>query len=276
MASMAGGRAPAGGSKRQALRKQALDFLISSQWLIGEAGERGVRLSAREVEQRFKAKKSASFPGGPEEFHEFLKQTGQKVSDVMLEVRAGVADSRLRQMLVSKEHEITQAQIAAYYHGHKHRFTVPEQREFEATNRKTTADANKLKREVESGKTSFDSVSRRGTAERPQKLIPGSKLEAALYSAKPHVLIGPVKQRVDYYLLEITRITPARLRPLAQVQGSISKQLVAAQRRRALAKFVAEWRSKWIARTDCSPGYIVQKCRQYSSAKAPEDPVALS
>jgi hypothetical protein len=265
---IAGGRVTRDPSRRQSLREQALNFLISSDWAIGEALARGLKPTKREIEQQLQQKRSASFPGGEDEFREFLKQSGRTLQDATLEAKAEWAASQLRRLAARGEPEIS-AQVAAYYSSHKERYLIPEQREVEITNRKHPAEVVKLKREVESEKKSFSRFSQRGIAERPRRLIP--KLDRALFSAKPDVLTGPIKQRVDYYLFKVTRIVPAKRRPLAQVEEQIRKQLAARQRRETMAGFIKAWRSRWIARTRCSPGYVVQKCRQYSGDKAPED-----
>jgi hypothetical protein len=38
------------------------------------------------------------------------------------------------------------------------------------------------------------------------------------------------------------------------------------QRQAAFTAFVARFRKKWIAKTDCRPGYIVEDCRQYKAS----------
>lgn len=47
-----------------------------------------------------------------------------------------------------------------------------------------------------------------------------------------------------------------------------------------MARFIKGWRAKWRAKTNCKPGYVVQKCRQFKpSASVPaeqEDPYALN
>lgn len=44
-----------------------------------------------------------------------------------------------------------------------------------------------------------------------------------------------------------------------------AKGLGLQQRRRAYAEFI----SKWVARTDCSPGYVIADCRQYKGSQPP-------
>jgi foldase protein PrsA len=280
---LAGGRVPSDQSRRQALQAQALASLISAQWALGEAAADGIKLSGREVKRQFEKKRSASFPGGEAELKEFLKATGQRLSDIMFEAKAELASAKIRQLLASKESPITSAQIASYYGRHRQSFLIPERREIEVTNRKSEALAQAIKRQVASG-SSFASAARpfkRESIELSPLAYSASRgidaaLPRAVHFARANVLTGPVLVHgIDYYVFEVRRITPARQQTLAQVQGTISQQLAAEQQRRALAAFIAAWRRRWIARTSCAAGYVVQKCRQYSGAKTPEDPMAF-
>jgi foldase protein PrsA len=280
---LAGGRVPSDPSRRQALRAQALASLISAQWALGEGAADGMKLSGREVQRQFQKKRSASFPGGEAELKEFLKATGQRLSDITFEAKAELASAKIRQLLASREPPITSAQIASYYGRHRQSFLIPERREIEVTNRKSQVEAQAIKRQVASGR-SFAHAARRFKRESIElsplaysaSLGSDAALARAIHFAPANVPIGPVLvHRVDYYVFEVRRITPARQQTLAQVRSSISQQLAAEQQRRALAAFIAAWRRRWIARTSCAPGYVVQKCRQYNGAKTPEDPVAF-
>ena len=179
MSVMAGGRAVPDPSRQQdqSLRQQALSFLVFSQWLLGEATEEGLKVSERGIEQRFKEKESASSPGGGTEFHEFLKATGKTISDVMFEVKTELASSRIRQTVASKEPKITRAQIAKYYNQNKQRYAHPERRELVITNRKSKTEVDKLKREIESGK-SLASVTKLESVERPATVSSTDKGDA--------------------------------------------------------------------------------------------------
>jgi hypothetical protein len=83
-----------------------------------------------------------------------------------------------------------------------------------------------------------------------------------------NVLIGPLKAGVDFFVFEVTRITPARQLPLAAVRNSISKHLTETSRREALANFISAWRRRWRARTICQPGYVVQECSEYATKQS--------
>jgi len=52
-------------------------------------------------------------------------------------------------------------------------------------------------------------------------------------------------------------------------QSEVTKSgLALAQERKAFAKLGAEFTSRWTARTDCRPEYVVQECRQFKRPKS--------
>jgi parvulin-like peptidyl-prolyl isomerase len=261
-------------------------FLISTAWLRGEAAEQGLGISPGLVEAHVKEKIASSYPGGEQEFHEYLRASKQTEADVKLSVERGLIAGAIEQRLAGAEAKITAAQVAAYYNQHKARFAVPEARTLQITNRKSTAQGEQIKREVAAGK-SFAGMSQSAVIDRPAKIgdngpnikdgLEKKALELAIFAARPGVLAGPVRFRVDYYVFEVRKIVPATYQPLRSVQASISQQLTSERRQASLARFVKAWRAKWTARTDCSAGYVISKCRQYrpSSTTPTENPDAL-
>jgi hypothetical protein len=264
-------------------QRQALGFLISSDWLVGEAAARGLAVSAREVQRQFQELKSGWFPGGEAELREFLQATGQTEADVRLAIEAELASSRLSQMVVKGEHRITQAQIARYYRKNFQRFRVlPEERDFDILEHlKSRGAVSKVRREVAAGR-SFARMTLHESLERPRSFAAvGANqrpIVRAVFSTRPGVLGGPVKFDNLDTLFEVTRIVPATWQTLVQAEDLIKRWLAAEQHRRVLTGFVRSWRRKWTARTDCLAGYVVQKCRQFvlSGATPPGDPYTLN
>jgi hypothetical protein len=225
------------------------------------------------------SKEKAVFPGGKAEVREFQHASGQSPADARFEAAAELAVSKLRHALAQKQPAVTSAQVADYYAHHQSLFAIPERRELLITNRKTPAQVAALKKEVASGR-SFAAMSQPYTAERPSAASraaePETALEKAIYSAKPKVLTGPVKHWVDVYVFEVLRIKPPSHRPLAQVHDLIERRLAAERRRRAIAQFAKTWWEGWTAKTDCEPGYVVNRCRQYTGSPPGEVSLALS
>jgi foldase protein PrsA len=281
MVAMAGGRLPQRPSERRKLRQEALDFLITSQWLLGEASTESIGLTQREVERRFAQQRDIAFPGGSQEMRAFLKASGESVSDMLFQARAELAASKLRTAASGPKPSPTHAEIAKYYQRHRSSFEIPERRTVEIINRKSEAAALALKRKVAAGRSFTHFVEQRGPIPlSPESYSPSRGSDAifprAVHLAPLNRVMGPVLvHKVDHYLFRVTDVVRAREQPLAQVEGAIRRQLAADQLRRTLAAFVAAWRTRWIAQTTCSAGYVVQKCRQYRGPRAPEDPTTL-
>jgi foldase protein PrsA len=280
MTALAEGRPPSSSTARNALREQALDFLISSDWLLGQAAADGLSLSETQVQRQLALQRSASFPGGLTEMEEFLKATGRTRADLLLQARTELAAAMLRQAVAGRQPPVAEAQVVRFYARHRQLFTIPERRTIEFTNRKSRAAALAVRREVAAGRPLASFGVRMTIPLSPLsyslKLGPDATLARAVHFARPDVLTGPVlTNHIDHYVFEVKSITPARVQPLSQVRRSIVRRLAAASKRRALAAFVETWRRRWMARTTCSPGYVVQKCRQFSGTRKPEDPDAL-
>jgi len=274
MGVMAGGQ-PVGAVERRdpRLKQQALEYLIASSWVTGEAAERGLAPSSEEIRERLREGQAASFAGGEAELRAFLQATRQTTSDLALEARVELAAGKLTALALKAAPSVTGDQALGYYRSHEERYVLASRREVRITNTKTAAAAAAIESRVAAGEP-FAAVSSREMVtlpRRPGEAYARPALEEAIARASADVLVGPVKGRVDYYLFEVKRVLPATRQPFARVEGSIRAQLAAEAQRRALASFIARWRSRWRARTDCTRGYVVQKCRQYDGVVSPED-----
>jgi foldase protein PrsA len=258
------------------LQQEVLGFLISSNWVIGEAKSLGVKLSDAEVKKQFEKIKSQQFPKAAE-FEKFLKTSGQSVSDLLLRVKLNLLSQKIQQKIVKQKSKVTQAQIAKYYNENPKRFGVAEKRNLLIILTKTEAAAKKAKQEIESGK-SFESVAKRVSIDPTSKANGGKlagvvkgqeekSLDAAVFAAKKSVLTGPIKTPFGYYIFEVQTITAGSQQSLKQAEASIKSQLTATQQQSALSKFVKEFKKKWMSKTDCRSGYVVTDCKQYKAPK---------
>jgi foldase protein PrsA len=260
----------------KSLQQEVLGFLISSNWVIGEAKSLGVKISDKEVKKQFEKIKSQQFPKAAE-FEKFLKTSGQTVSDLLLRVKLNLLSQKIQQKIVKQKSKVTQAQIAKYYKENPKRFGVAEKRNLLIILTKQEGQAKKAKQEIESGK-SFESVAKRVSIDPASKsnggklagVVKGQEeksLDAAVFSAKKNVLTGPIKTPFGYYIFEVQTITPGSQQTLKQAEASIKSQLTATQQQAALSKFVKEFKKKWMSKTDCRAGYVVSDCKQYKAPK---------
>jgi foldase protein PrsA len=267
-----------------ALKQQVLGFLISSDWVIGEASDQGVKVSDAEVKKQFNQIKQQQFPKEAD-FQKFLASSGQTISDLLLRVKLNMLSSKIQQKVTKNAgKKAGQKEIAAYYEQHRQQYGQPERRNLLIILTKTQGAAEKAKQEVQSG-TSFASVAKKTSIDPVSKASGGSlpgvvkgqeekSLDAAVFSAKTNVLGGPIKTPFGYYIFEVKKTLPASRQTLAQVQSSIQQQLSAQTQQKALSEFVKNFRKKWTGRTECRTGYVVQDCKSYKAPKTPAIPGA--
>jgi foldase protein PrsA len=260
----------------KSLQQEVLGFLISSNWVLGEASSLGVKISDKEVKKNFEKIKDQQFPKAAE-FEKFLKTSGQTVSDLLLRVKLNLLSSKIQQKVVKEKSKVTPAQISKYYKENPKHFEVAEKRNLLIILTKTEAQAKSAKQEIESGK-SFESVAKRVSIDPTSKanggkltgVVKGQEekaLDTAIFAAKKNVLSGPVKTPFGYYIYEVQSITPGSNQTLKQAEASIKSQLTATQQQKALSTFVKEFKKKWVAKTECRSGYQIADCKGYKAPK---------
>jgi len=258
------------------LKQEVLGFLISSEWVIGEASHLGVNVSDKEVKKEFEKIKNEQFPKAAE-FEKFLATSGQTVSDLLLRVKLNMLSSKIQQKISKEKGTPSKAEIEKYYKENPSRFGTPEKRNVLIILTKGEAEAKKAKQEIESGK-SFASVAKATSIDPTSKakggLLTGvvkgqeeAALNTAIFSAPLNKLLGPVKTPFGYYIYEVKSSTPGTQQSLAQSEASIKQQLTATQQQAALSKFVKEFKKTWTAKTDCRSEYTVMDCKQYKAPK---------
>jgi foldase protein PrsA len=257
------------------LLQEVLSFLLSSQWVIGEAKSVGVKVSDAEVKKQFEKIKTQQFPRAAE-FEKFLSTSGQTVSDLLLRVKLNLLSAKIQQKVAKQKGSVSNAQIEKYFNENKSRYSTPEKRGVNIILTHSEAQAKSAKAEIQSGKN-FSSVAKKVSVD-PTKAAGGvvsevvkgqevKGLDEALFAASKNTLGGPVKTAFGYYIYEVTSITPGTSQSLAQARPSIKAQLAATQQQEALSKFVKEFKKKWMAKTDCRTGYVVADCKQYKAPK---------
>jgi foldase protein PrsA len=260
----------------KSLQQEVLGFLISSQWVIGEASHLGVNVSDAEVKKEFEKIKNQQFPKAAE-FEKFLATSGQTVSDLLLRVKLNMLSSKIQKKIAAGKGTPSKAEIEKYYKENQSRFGTPEKRNVSIILTKTEAQANEAKKEIESGK-SFASVAKSKSIDPTSKAAGGelkgvvkgqeeAALNTAIFSAPLNKLSGPVKTPFGYYIYEVKSSTPGTQQTLKQSEASIKQQLTATTQQAALSKFVKEFKKTWMGKTECRSGYVVADCKEYKAPK---------
>jgi len=268
------------------LQQQVLGFLISADWVIGQAEEQGVKVSDTEVQTQFNKLEKKQFPKEAE-FQKFLAITSQTASDLLLRMKISMLSSKIQEKVAKPPKQpVSEAAVARYYNEHSSLHSLPEKRDLQIILTKTEAAAQQARTEIQSGKSfasvakrrSIDPVSRSSGGATPG-VVKGQQQKAlseAVFAAQKGVLTGPVKTPFGYYVFEVKAVHAPTRQTLAQVKESVKQQLAASQQQSTLSKFVKEFRERWKARTECSTGYVVADCKQYKEPKTTTTPAATA
>jgi parvulin-like peptidyl-prolyl cis-trans isomerase-like protein len=252
-------------------QQRALSVLIYAQRTIGEAREAGIEASDREAGkalERLRFERSSGLSvGQPPAVQALITGNVETRADQVLLVKVRMLAERMEQrQLAEAEQRITHAQILGYYTENKRSFVVPERRNVAVIETFRKAKSDLARREIEAGKPLLSVLERRND----EADVGGYKLgltrralihtyERNYFSARPHVLVGPLKSEI-YYLFEVTAVMPARQQALAEVQQIIRRKLIAGRQRRVFTSLVRALNQSWRSKTRCRPAYIVDQC----------------
>lgn len=85
------------------LRDEVLPFLISSDWVKGEATDLGVSVSPATVKKNFDRIRSAQFHKR-REFRAFLRKSGETIADLLFRVEVNLLSERIQKHAVAGHH----------------------------------------------------------------------------------------------------------------------------------------------------------------------------
>ena len=266
-----------------ALRDQVLEFLIRGNWIEQETTKQNVKVSNKEVQSQIDAAVKQAFQN-PKQFQQFLVRSGLTQADVFYQQRNQLLQQKLTEKVTKSSSKVTDAQIQAYYNKNKSRFATPERRDIRIVLTKQQSRAQQAKRALQSGQ-SWKSVAKRFSIDQASKaqggLLSGvakgqqeKALDDAIFKAQKGKLTGPVKTQFGYYVLEVTKIDPAKQQSLAQSKASIKQILASDNQRKALDAFGKDYRKRWRAKTACRKGYLTADCKNGPKTQPTATPTA--
>jgi foldase protein PrsA len=254
----------------QALKQQVMQFLISSDWIVGEGKQRGLSASDQEIQRQFAQTKKQSFPND-KAYQKFLASSGQTVQDLLFRVKLDVLSNKIRQDVTQGTSNVSQSAIQDYYNKNALQFAQPERRDLEVILTKDQGKANQAKGQVDSG-ANWGQVAKKFSTD-PASKNQGGKLlgvtkgqqdptfGAAIFAAVKGKVAGPVKTGAGYYVFRVTKVTPASKQSLQASSAGIRQLLVSQNQQKQLDQFATGFRTDWRSKTDCASKYVIPDCR---------------
>ena len=257
----------------QSLSSQTMDFLIKAYWYQALAHKLGIKITDAQVQKALNTAKKGQFSTAAQ-FQQFLTQSGQTMQDILFRVRV----QQIYQKLLAKHPTtVTPAEISTYYTSHQSQFGTPESRNLKIVLTKTQAQAARGPKALEKGqswkavvkKYSIDPTTKKngGVLNGVTKGQQDAALTTAAFSAPKNKIIGPVKGQFGYYVIEVTKITPATQKTLAQSSALIKQTLTSQKQTAAQTAIDAQAKKAWLSKTKCRATYAMADCSGYKAPK---------
>lgn len=254
----------AGTPEYQSLQNQAVAYLVQREEYSREADDLGIEITDAEITKELDKVKQDYFQNDQKKFEAGLKEQGYTVAALREDIHAQLVSKKLYER-VTKDVQVTDADLQKHYAENKDQYSVAESRSVRHILVKTKAEADKLHAELESGadfaalakQSSLDPGSKEQggklTVSRGQTVAPFDK---AAFSLKTNQLSAPVKTEFGYHLIEpLAAVKAGSVTPFAKVKEQIRTQLVEERRNKAVSDWAAEIEKKYDGKVTYAAGF---------------------
>lgn len=236
-----------GTAEYEALKSQAVQFLVQRVEFAQQAEELGIEVTPEEVDERLEELKAQFFEGDEEVYEEQLAEQGLSEEQIKEDLEAQVIAERLFEE-VTKDVTVGDEEIQAYYEENSEQFTVPASREVRhiLVTKKTRAD--ELHAELAAG-ADFEELAKENSLD-PGSSDQGGRLTIRegetveefnefSFSAETGELSEPIKTQFGWHIIEtLTDITPEGVSSLDEVRSLVEEQLLGDARNEAMTAWV--------------------------------------
>jgi parvulin-like peptidyl-prolyl isomerase len=273
-----------GDDKYEELKTAALGELLDTIWIQGEAEELGISVTPKQIATELAQIKKTNFKT-PAEYQEFLKTSRFTKADVLARVKLQLLSTQIQEAISKEAPPATDAEIADYYDTAKDaQYTTAESRDVRVIVNKDKAEAEAAKAALEKDdspaswkkvatKYSEDPTTKTKGGLQPalteELLASQEELKSAIFGNPTGVLVGPVDVQGKFFVIEVEKLNPAKVKSLDEVSAEIKSQLTQQVAQEAFSEFVAEYQSKWQSRTFCADDFVIERCSNYKGSGHP-------
>jgi parvulin-like peptidyl-prolyl isomerase len=244
----------AGTTEFNALKNQAIQFLVQRAQFEQKAEELDVEVTEKQIEDRLEQIKKQYFGGNDKRYQEQLKEQGLSDEQVRRDIRGQLLQEAIFNSVTEKV-QVTDADIETYYKENTEQYGTPESREVRHILVPTKKLADDLYDQLKGG-ADFAKLAKQHSKD-PGSKDQGGKLTIARgQTVEPFdqtafllpigSLSRPVKTQYGYHLIEpLSAVKPAKTTPLAQVKESIRQQLLSTKRNESMTTWVEDLREEF-------------------------------
>jgi parvulin-like peptidyl-prolyl isomerase len=278
-----GQKAPKAGTKKyEELKEAALGEALQSIWIRGEAEELGFSVTQKQIESELAQIKKTNFPK-EKEFQEFLKTSKLTMDEVNKKVELQLLGTEIQEQVLSQAPPASKARIAEYYENEKAtQFTTKSTRDVRLIVNRNKAETEKAKEaldrddsaanwKVVAQKYSVDPTtkSKGGLQKEISEEFLQGVLKKAIFDSATGEVVGPVGFQGNYFVVEVEKLNPEKVKTLAEVSSQISTQLAQEAQQEYLTQWYEGFESKWRSQSYCASDFLVPRCGNYKGSGHP-------
>jgi hypothetical protein len=177
-------------------------------------------------------------------------------------------------------------EIKTYYEAAKaSQYTTPESRDVRVVKNKDKAKVEEAKAALEKDDSikSWETVAKKYSTDTTKSngglqtgVTEGAgtlqePLEAEVFAAGQGEIEGPLQEGENYVIFEVMKITPEKAQSLDEAKPQISAQLAEQAKQQSFGAFVRGFNSRWVSRTVCASGYVVEQCSNFKGDGRPPE-----
>lgn len=281
-------KAPKPGSKKaEELQNATMTEILQAVWIRAEAEELGITVTDKQIKSELAQIKKANWPT-EKAFQEFLKSSNFTPADVNEKVETQLLVQELQQKITNQSPPVSKAEIENYYETEKAaQFTTKSTRDVRLIVNRNKAKAEEAKEALDkdSSDANWKVVAEKFSVDPTTKSKGGLQkeiseeflqgvLKKAIFSSATGEVVGPVGFQGNYFVVEVEKLNPEKVKTLAEVQSQISTQLTEQKQQTYFTEWVKGFESKWRSRTYCASDFAIPNCANYKGsghpASAPE------
>ena len=274
-----------GDAKYDEVKKKALNEVLDSIWIQGQAAEMGIAVTPKEVAEELKKLKEKAFKT-EQQYKEFLKEAHFTQADVNTRVTLQMLSEQIQKQVTEEAPIPSNSEIKSYYEAAKSsQYTTPESRDIRVVKNpdKAKVEAAKAALEKDDSEKNWTKVAKKYSVDTTKStgglqsaVTEGAgtlqePLEAAVFSAEQGELEGPLQEGKTYTVFEVMKITPEKVQSQDEAKSQISAQLAEQAKQQTFAAFVRSYSSRWQSRTFCASDYLVERCANYKGTGRPPE-----
>jgi PPIC-type PPIASE domain len=265
----------------KAFKQQAISSLIRRLQNEAQAKELGVTVSESEVAMQVKTREARQKElAKSSRYGELGLGEARGTADLTDEVKSQLLETRIYAKVrekFAKSRPVSQSEMEKFFNEHKPIYGQAERRSIVFVSTKSQSIAEAIAKEHSSGGL-MAAAAKHATKATPTivscqhsggaKGTQTSTIIEDICSAKTGVLSGPAKATSTYYVFEVKSVTPAAQPSFASAKARIKEFLTSQSSQEPILKYNNEIRAKLKAETECSAGYIVELCKEYTAPTA--------